>query len=264
MEGNREKALAIAREAVRLLEGRGIAKLAGAREALAQIEAGLVYKRPDAAPFLTALNELLKLAKDAEPERGLAAIDTVLEEARRESVPSQEFVGLLARCIVCWNAEDFVGSDQSLQQAEEALGRVGQAERSALAVLLESCKAQRAAAIKAGQKESDRLYAEAAVKAQAGDTDGALVLLEASLAAARQEGNVRQGGVHPSYARPCATGSRAGAGGEEETVGGSGVAQEAGDEELLRAVREDATVVAAMAEEITSEAAAQGNEDVSK
>src|SRR5262249_48888069 len=123
-------------------------------------------------PFVEELGELLKRAKDAGPEGELATIDAALEEARRSAVPSREVAARLARGIACWNAGDVAGCEESLRRAEEALGRAGEAERSALAELVEMCKTQRAQATAAVPKESARLSAEAMAKAQAGEMAG--------------------------------------------------------------------------------------------
>ena len=241
-EGNRETALGMARESVRLLEGIGNAKVTMAREILAQIETFDAGGSAEAPPFLAELGELLERAKAAGPEGGLAAIDAALEEARRQAVPSREVVALLARSVACWNAGDVAGCEESLRRAEEALGRVGETERAALAELVEMCKAQRAKATAAGPKESDRLYAEAMAKAQAGDTAGALGLFEASLAASRQEGDARGVAVNLlMIGQALLTLGRAEEA-RERLREGLEVAQEVGDEELLKAMQQVATV----------------------
>ena len=264
MEGNRETALGMARESVRLLEGIGNAKVTMAREILAEIETFDAGGSAEAPPFLAELGELLERAKAAGPEGGLAAIDAALEEARRQAVPSREVVALLARGVACWNAGDVAGCDESLRRAEEALGRVGETERAALAELVEMCKAQRAKATAAGPKESDRLYAEAMAKAQAGDMAGALGLFEASLAASRQEGDARGVAVNLlMIGQALLTLGRAEEA-RERLREGLEVAQEVGDEELLKAMQQVATVAAAMAKGVKAEGAARGDDDVSE
>src|SRR5271166_2555266 len=261
-EGNRQAALGMARESVRLLEGIGNAKVTMARKILAQIETFDADGSAEAPPFLAELGELLERAKDAGPEGGLAAIDAALEEARREAVPSREVVTLLARSVACWNARDVPGCEESLRRAEEALGRVSETERAALAELVERFKAQKATA--AGPKESDRLYAEAMAKAQAGDTAGALGLFEASMAASRQEGDTRGVAVNllmigQALLVPGRTEEA-----RERLQEGLEVAQEVGDGELLKAMQEVATVAAAMAKGMKAEGAARGDDDVSE
>ncbi len=58
MEGNRETALGMARESVRLLEGIGNAKVTMAREILAKIETFDAGGPAEAPPFLAELDEL--------------------------------------------------------------------------------------------------------------------------------------------------------------------------------------------------------------
>jgi tetratricopeptide (TPR) repeat protein len=264
MEGNRETALGMARESVRLLESIGNAKVTMAREILAQIETFDAGGSAEAPPFLAELGELLERAKAAGQEGGLAAIDAALAEARREVVPSREVVALLARSIACWNAGDVAGCDEGLRRAEEALGRVDEAERAALAHLVMMCKAQRAESKAAGPRESDRLYAEAMAKLQAEDMAEALGLFEASLAASRQEGDARGVAVNLLMIGQALLALGRVEEARERLREGLEAAQEVGEKEILKAMQEAATVAAAMAEGAKAEGAARGNDDASE
>ena len=106
-----------------------------------------------------------------------------------EGRPEHEVVALPARTgVVCWNARDVSGCDESLHLAEEALDRVGASDRAELSELVGQVKAMRSQATGASQAESDRLYVLAMDKAEGGDFAGAHQGFEASLAASRSEG----------------------------------------------------------------------------
>ena len=256
VEGNLETALAMARESVRLLEGIGSAKAAMAREILADLEARAGGGSGGAPTLLVELSELLERSKAAGPEEGLTVIDAALDQARRESAPPREVVAMLARSVVCWSTGDVTGCDESLRRAEEALDRVAEAERSSLAELVDRFKAQRATATATRPSESDRLYAEAMAKAQAGDMAGAQGLFEASLAASRRRATrgvainlLAIGQALLALGRVDEARDRLGEGLE--------VASDLGDEGVLKAMQEVATVVAAMAERTPADASAQ-------
>ena len=130
--------------------------------------------------------------------------------------------------------------------------------------LVEICKAQRAKATAAGPKESDRLYVEAMAKVRAGDTAGAMRLFEASLAASRQEGDTRGVAVNVLMIGQTLLALGRAEEARERLREGLEVARAVGDEELLKAMQEVATVAAAMAKGAKAEGAARGDDDVSE
>jgi len=261
VEGNLETALAMARESVRLLEGIGSAKAAMARKLLADLEARPAGGSGGAPPLVAELSELLERAKAAGPEEGMAVIDAALVQARRESVPPREVVAMLARSVMCWNAGDVTGCDESLRRAGEALVRVAEAERPSRAELVDQFKAQRATATATGPSEFDRLHAEAMAKAQVGDMAGAQGLFEASLAASRQEGDARGVAINLlSIGQALLALGRVDEA-RDRLREGLEVASDLGDEGVLKAMQEVATVVAAMAERAPADASARRSDE---
>ena len=259
-EGNLMTAFAMARESVRLLEGIGSAKAAMAREILADLEARPAGGAGGAPPLLAELSELLERAKAAGPEEGLAVIDAALDQARRESVPPREVVAVLARSVMCWNAGDVTGCDESLRRTEELLDRVAEAERPSLAELVGQFKAQRATATATGPSESDRLYAEALAKAQAGDMAGAQGLFEASLAASRRRATRGVAINLLSIGQALLALGRVDEA-RDRLREGLEVASDLGDEGVLQAMQEVATVVAAMVERAPADTSARRSDE---
>jgi thioredoxin-like negative regulator of GroEL len=116
-----------------------------------------------------------------------------------------------------------------------------------LAAMMESVKEHRAQLIAAAGKESDRLFAEATSIFQAEDMAGALVLFEASLRASRQEGDRHGVAVNlVMIGQALLALGRVGEA-QKRLREGLEVAQEVGDEKLLQAMQQVATVAAARA-----------------
>src|SRR5262249_12969486 len=137
VEGDRKKALAMARESFRLLQGVGGEQAAAVQKILADLEVWNQEGSSGSWRLLAELNGLMRRAEAAGPEGGRAAIAAALDEARRLGEPAGEVVALLARSGACWEAGDVAGCDESLLWAEEALGRVDAEDRSTVAKLVE-------------------------------------------------------------------------------------------------------------------------------
>ena len=157
-------------------------------------------------------------------------------------------MALLARSVVCWNARDVTGCDESLRRAEEGLDRVGEAELPLWPNWWSSSKLREPRPRRTSRRNPIDLYAEAMAKAQAGDMAVAQGLFEASLAASRREGDTRGVALNLLMSGQMLLALGRAAEARERLREGLEVASDLGDEALLKAMQDVATMAAAMAE----------------
>lgn len=92
------------------------------------------------------LERTIEQASAADRDQGLAQIDAAILSARKDGLPAEEIMLMLARSTICWNHGDFAASDQAIQVAEQALIKLNDEERAEAIELVEAYKAQRAEA----------------------------------------------------------------------------------------------------------------------
>jgi tetratricopeptide (TPR) repeat protein len=254
VEGNLKTALAMARESLGVFEGIRSAKTATARTVLARLESSALGRTAQSPPFLAELSMLLAQAKAA-GQNGLSAIDATVDEARREGVPAREVVALLARSIVCWNAGEVIGCDESLRRVSEVLDGVAQPERAELGAMVDQAKAQRATATE--PSKSELLHFQAIAKAQAGDMAEALRLFEASLATSRMDGEARRVAINLLMSGQALLALGRADEARDRLREGLDPASALGDENLFEAMQKAITAAAEMVENSPSDTAAR-------
>ena len=180
MEGNGERALELAREAVRQLEALGFAQAEQARGVLRWIEQFLAKGGRGAAPTLgTALPQQIaewqKLSA-AEREARLSRLDS--------NDPPAAVLSWLAHSVVCFGERDLAGCEAAEAQARAIATDSGHAE---LVALVEELQRQRKAASTPTTSAFQECLQAAMQQLEAEQPAEALPLLEQAVAQARQD-----------------------------------------------------------------------------
>ena len=182
LEGHGERALELAREAVRQLESLGYAQAEQVRGVLRDIEQFLVNggRGAEEAPALiAALQQQIAAWQPLDPAARATQLARLVP-----SDPQTAVLTWLAQSVVCFGASDLAGCEAAEAQAHSLATASGKAE---LVALVETLRRQRLAAGTPAASAFQQSLQAARQQLQAEQPAEALPLLEQAVAQARQE-----------------------------------------------------------------------------